>query len=174
MEDVVDEKGKKVRVINPETGTEEDVKEAVIATEGVNLIAIRDYQHIINPHTIYTNSVHDMMKFYGIEAARVVIIKEISNVFSSHGISVDNRHINLLADAMTLSGKYLGFSRNGVVKESSSLLAKMSFETVMSFLREGTLHGEADDLKGVSARIVAGVRGTIGTGGFDVVMPVGS
>ena len=172
MEEVIDADGKKTMILNAENGEEESLKEPVITTAGVNLAAMRDHQGVLNPHTLYTNSVHDMLKNYGIEAARMVIIKEISGVFGGHGISVDNRHINLIADAMTQSGKYLPFSRHGVVTESSSVLAKMSFETIMSFLREGMMMGEADDLKGPSARIVAGQSGLIGTGSFDVVMPV--
>ncbi len=172
MEEVADADGKKIMTLNTENGEEEPLKEPVITTEGVNLAAMRDHQDRLNPHALYTNSVHDMLKHYGIEAARMVVIKEISGVFAGHGISVDNRHINLIADAMTQTGKYLPFSRHGVVTESSSVLAKMSFETIMSFLREGMMMGEADDLKGPSARIIAGRSGLIGTGSFDVVMPV--
>ncbi|KAI9877255.1 MAG: hypothetical protein M1823_007133, partial [Watsoniomyces obsoletus] len=148
MENILDANGKIVKTTNPDTGEEEDAKEPIITTQGVNLVAMRDNQHIINPNTIRTNSVHDMMKYYGIEAARVTIINEISAVFSGHGITVDNRHINLIADAMTQTGRYLPFSRHGVLKESSSVLAKMSFETVMGFLREGVLGGGEDDLSG--------------------------
>ena len=172
MEDVKTPDGKLVKILNPETGKEEDAKEAVVTTEGVNLIKMRDFQDVINPHTIYTNSVHDMLNHYGVEAARMTIVKEIDGVFKGHGISVDNRHINLIADAMTHTGKYLPFSRHGIVKESGSMLAKMSFETVMGFLKDAVMYGETDPLLGPSARIVAGRRGTIGTGAFDIVMPV--
>ncbi|ETN41028.1 uncharacterized protein HMPREF1541_02962 [Cyphellophora europaea CBS 101466] len=172
MEDVKDSAGKLLRRKDATTGEEETVQEPVVTTEGVNLSAMWDQQHIINPHVLYTNSVHDMLRFYGVEAARTVIIKEVAGVFAGHGISVDNRHINLIADAMTQSGTYLPFSRHGIVKESGSVLAKMSFETVMTFLKEAVLMGEHDPLLGPSARIVAGKRGTIGTGGFDLVAPV--
>lgn len=156
---------------NPETG--EDVTEDTITTAGVNLLAMRDYQDIINPHTLYTNSVHAMLRFYGVEAARATIVKEIDSVFKGHGITVDMRHLLLIGDAMTQSGAYMAFSRNGVVKESGSILAKMSFETVMGFLKEAVLEGEEDNLMGPSARIVVGKRGGMGTGCFDVVVPVG-
>ncbi|KIX03445.1 uncharacterized protein Z518_06997 [Rhinocladiella mackenziei CBS 650.93] len=172
MEDVLGPDGKPVMRNNKETGEPEPVKEPVITTEGVNLLAIRDYQDQIYPHSIYTNSVHDMLKYYGVEAARMTIVKEIDGVFKGHGISVDLRHLNLIADAMTQSGFYQPFSRHGLVKESGSVLAKMSFETVMGFLRDAVLFGESDPLLGPSARIVAGRRGNVGTGAFDVVMPV--
>lgn len=172
MEEVQGPDGKPLKQTNPETNEEESVKEPVITTEGVNLIAMRDYQDQIYPHSIYTNSVHDMLKFYGVEAARMTIIKEIDGVFKGHGISVDQRHLNLIADAMTQSGSYQPFSRHGLVREGGSILAKMSFETVMGFLKDAMLYGESDPLLGPSARIVAGRRGNIGTGAFDVVVPV--
>lgn len=172
MEDVHSADGKVRKVVNPDTGKEDDVKEPVITTQGVNLMAMREYQDVINPHSLYTNSVHDMLMLYGVEAARSTIIKEISGVFISHGIAVDNRHINLIADAMTHSGSYKAFSRHGLVKEGGSVLSKMSFETVMGFLKDAVLYGENDDLSGPSARIVAGRRSNIGTGSFDIVMPV--
>ena len=148
--------------------------ENIITTSGVNLLAMRDYQDIINPHTLYTNSIHAMLNLYGVEAARAVIVTEIDSVFKGHGISVDLRHLLLIGDAMTQSGGYQPFSRNGVVRESGSVLAKMSFETVMGFLRDAVLEGEVDGLTGPSARIVAGKRGAVGTGSFDVVVPIGT
>ena len=172
MEEVHGVDGKPLKEVNPETGMEEPVKEPVITAEGVNLLAMRDFQDQIYPHSIYTNSVHDMLRYYGVEAARATIVKEIDGVFKSHGISVDIRHLNLIGDAMTNSGGYQSFSRHGLVKEGGSVLAKMSFETVMGFLKDAVLFGERDPLLGPSARIVAGRRGNIGTGSFDVVMPV--
>ena len=172
MEEVHGLDGKPLKTVNPDTGLEEPVKEAVITAEGVNLLAMRDFQDQIYPHSIYTNSVNDMIKYYGVEAARATIVKEIDTVFKGHGISVDVRHLNLIGDAMTHSGGYLPFSRHGLVKEGGSVLAKMSFETVMGFLKDAVLYGERDPLLGPSARIVAGRRGNIGTGAFDVVMPV--
>ncbi|RMD40401.1 hypothetical protein DV735_g4715, partial [Chaetothyriales sp. CBS 134920] len=165
--------GKVLKQVNPSTGREEDVKEAVLTMQGVNLLAMRDFQDAINPHTLYTNSIVDMLIFYGVEAARMAIIKEISSVFAGHGIAVDNRHINLIADAMTQSGSYRPFSRHGVVRESGSTLAKMSFETVMGVLHDSVLSGDSDPLLGPSARIVAGRRANMGTGSFDLVMDVG-
>lgn len=174
MEPVTGPDGKAVKkeVTDPDTGEThmEEVKEPVVSTTGVNLMALRDLQHVINPHTIRTNSVHDMLRLYGVEAARSTIINEISGVFKGHGIAVDLRHIMLIADAMTHTGGYKPFSRHGIVKESGSVLAKMSFETVMGFIKEAVMFGEADGLEGPSARIVVGRRGNMGTGAFDVVL----
>ena len=137
------------------------------------MLAAGDFQDIIYPYSVYTNSVYHMLKFYGVEAARNTIIREIDEVFQGHSISVNNRHLNLIADAMTHSGDYDAFSRHGLVKNSGSVLAKMSFETVFGFLKEAVLDGDADYLTGPSSKIVVGKRGTMGTGSFEVIAPVG-
>lgn len=145
---------------------------AHVVTDGVNLLAMRDYQDIIKPHSLYTNSIHHMLKLYGVEAARASIIREMTEVFEGHSISVDNRHLNLIGDVMTQSGDFRAFNRNGLVKDSSSPLAKMSFETTVGFLKDAVLERDFDNLAGPSSRIVTGRAGTVGTGGFDVLAPV--
>ncbi len=42
-----------------------------------------------------------MLMNYGVEAARACIVREISSVFKVYGISVDKRHLGLIADYMT-------------------------------------------------------------------------
>ncbi|KAK2739653.1 hypothetical protein FQN57_006485 [Myotisia sp. PD_48] len=146
---------------------------AYVSTEGVNLIAMRDYQDIIDPHTVYTNSISHMLMLYGVEAARASIVREMATVFDSHGIKVDNRHLNLIGDAMTQAGGFRPFNRMGLVKDSTSPLMKMSFETTVRFLRDAVLERDWDNLENPSSRIVVGRVGTIGTGAFDVLAPVG-
>lgn len=145
---------------------------AYVVTDGVNLLAMRDYQDVIKPHSIYTNSIHHMLTLYGVEAARASIVREMAEVFQGHSISVDNRHLNLIGDVMTHSGGFRAFNRNGLVKDSSSPLAKMSFETTVGFLKDAVLERDFDNFKSPSSRIVAGRVGDIGTGGFDVLAPV--
>ncbi|PWY66439.1 beta and beta-prime subunits of DNA dependent RNA-polymerase [Aspergillus heteromorphus CBS 117.55] len=145
---------------------------AHVITEGVNLLAMRDYQDIIKPHSLYTNSIHDMLNLYGVEAARASIVREMDEVFKGHSISVDNRHLNLIGDVMTQSGGFRPFNRNGLVKDGSSPLAKMSFETTVGYLKEAVIERDWDNLKSPSSRIVVGRTGTVGTGAFDVLAPV--
>ncbi|KAJ5147063.1 DNA-directed RNA polymerase I subunit [Penicillium atrosanguineum] len=145
---------------------------ACVMTDGVNLMAMRDYQDIIKPHSLYTNSVHDMLNLYGVEAARATIVREMDAVFKGHSISVDNRHLNLIGDVMTQSGGFKAFSRNGLVKDSTSPFARMSFETTVGALKDAVLERDSDNLQGPSSRIVVGRSGTVGTGAFDVLAPV--
>lgn len=58
----------------------------------------------------------EMADVLGIEAGRVSIVEEIRGVMESHGITVDARHVLLLADTMTFTGKILGNTRHGLVK----------------------------------------------------------
>ncbi|KAJ5291932.1 hypothetical protein N7478_001183 [Penicillium angulare] len=145
---------------------------ATVLTEGVNLLAMREYQDVIKPHSIYCNSIHDMLHYYGVEAARATIVREMDAVFKGHSISVDNRHLNLIGDVMTQSGGFKAFSRNGLVKDATSAFARMSFETTVGALKEAVLERDVENLKGPSARIVVGRSGTVGTGAFDVLAPV--
>jgi len=154
---------------NPITG--EETISPVVITEGVNLTAMHDYQNALNPHKIFTNDIAAMLRLYGVEACRANIILEMDSVFKGHGITVDNRHLNLIADMMTKGGGFSPFSRNGL-KGSVSPFMKMSFETTVGFLRDALLDGDWDDLKGPSGRIVVGKASTVGTGAFDVLMPV--
>ncbi|EER26659.1 DNA-directed RNA polymerase II largest subunit, putative [Coccidioides posadasii C735 delta SOWgp] len=146
---------------------------AHILTDGVNLLAMRDYQHIINMHTLYSNSIHHMLTLYGVEAARASIVREMDSVFKSHSIAVDNRHLNLIGDVMTQSGGFRPFNRMGIVKDSTSPFMKMSFETTVRFLRDAVLERDWDNLAAPSSRIVMGRVSTVGTGSFDVLAPVG-
>ncbi|OQD78344.1 hypothetical protein PENDEC_c001G02119 [Penicillium decumbens] len=145
---------------------------ACVMTDGVNLMAMRDHQDIIKPHSLYTNSIHDMLNLYGVEAARATIVREMDAVFKGHSISVDNRHLNLIGDVMTQSGGFKAFSRNGLVKDATSPFARMSFETTVGALKDAVLERDTDNLKGPSSRIVVGRSGTVGTGAFDILAPV--
>ena len=153
------------------TYVEEKDKTPYIITEGVNLTAMRDYQHVIDPTRMLTNDIAAMLTLYGVEAARATIIQEIHAVFQGHSISVDNRHLNLIADVMTRGGGFSPFNRMGM-KGGVSPFMKMSFETTVGFLKDAVLDGDWDDLTGPSARIVMGKVGKVGTGAFDVLMPV--
>ncbi|KAG9698358.1 beta and beta-prime subunits of DNA dependent RNA-polymerase, partial [Aureobasidium melanogenum] len=154
---------------DPSTGKEIDVD--VIMTEGENLAAMRLHQGVLNPNRFFTNDIAAMLRLYGVEACRASIVREVSAVFGGHGISVDQRHLNLIADYMTRGGGYQAFSRQGI-KGNTSPFMKMSFETTVGFLRDAVMEEDFDDLSGPSARIVVGKIGRIGTGGFDVMMPV--
>ena len=117
------------------------------------------------------NDIAAVLQLYGVEAARATIVREMHSVFSGHGIAVDNRHLNLIADVMTRGGGYKAFNRMGM-RSSVSPFMKMSFETTVGYLRDAVLEDEVETLKNPSARIVVGKLSGVGTGAFDVLCPV--
>ncbi|KAL8654413.1 MAG: hypothetical protein Q9226_003447 [Calogaya cf. arnoldii] len=143
----------------------------LVLTQGVNLKAMHNYQSIINPHKIFSNDIAAMLDLYGVEAARNTIIREVDGVFKSHSISVDMRHLNLIADFMTRGGGFSPFNRIGISSAVSPFM-KMSYETTLQFVASAVLAGDWDTLDGPSARIVTGRVSKVGTGSFDVFMPV--
>jgi DNA-directed RNA polymerase I subunit RPA1 len=154
---------------DPTTG--KNIEVPVIHTAGVNLKAMQSYARYINPNSISTNDIAAMLMIYGVEACRATIIQELSGVFGGHGISVDHRHLNLIADHMTRGGGFVGFNRTGLTGSVSPFM-KMSFETTVGFLRDAVSEGDWDDLSSPSSRIVIGRMSKVGTGAFDVLTQV--
>lgn len=78
-------------------------------------------------HTV-SNNVIEVYNTLGIEAARETIMSEIKMVMENHGMSVDYRHIMLLAAQMTHTGEVLGITRHGLSKMKQSVLNLASVE----------------------------------------------
>ena len=81
---------------------EGDVKDKTIhiATEGVNLRGIWQHDDVIDINRVSSNDIGAILATYGVEAARMTIMGEIGKVFAVYGISVDPRHLALIADYM--------------------------------------------------------------------------
>lgn len=140
----------------------------VLITEGVNFEALWNEDMFVNVDGITSNDVSAVLHTYGVEAARQTIVNEINNVFQTYAISVNTRHLDLIADMMTREGTYLPFSRQGLDSSTSPFL-KMSFESTCQFLVKTVLNGDSEDLRSPSARIVVGRPFTGGTGAFDLL-----
>jgi len=62
-------------------------------------------------------------------------------VFAAYGITVNYRHLSLLADYMTCDGKYKPFNQTGL-RSHSSALQKMTYEASTKFLKETMMAGK--------------------------------
>lgn len=69
-------------------------------TNGVNFQSLWKYDKLIDINNIYSNDIGAILKTYGVEAARMAIIREVSEVFGLYGIKIDIRHLSLVADYM--------------------------------------------------------------------------
>ena len=88
---------------------------------------------------------------------------------SNHGIEVNNRHIELLADNMTLTGLVLGNTRQGLERMKESVFSLASFERTGEHLHDGAYYGKKDVINGVSDSIICGKGIRIGTGAFKLL-----
>ncbi|WP_407376197.1 DNA-directed RNA polymerase subunit A'' [Methanobrevibacter sp.] len=154
-----------------EENTEVDFeqKEWIIHTEGSNLKEILDMDGIDSVRTT-TNNIHEIGEVLGIEAARQSIINEAQNTLSEQGLSVDVRHIMLVADIMTSEGVVKSIGRHGISGEKSSVLARAAFEETGKHLLNASIRGEVDDLTGIIENIIIGQPIPLGTGSVGVKM----
>lgn len=118
---------------------------------------------------VTSNHVVAVEKTLGIEAARATIMSEIKSTMESHGMTIDERHVKLLADCMTSTGSVLGITRFGISKMRTSTLMLASFEMTVDHLFHAAIHSKRDDIIGVSERIIMGVPIPLGTGLFQML-----
>ena len=144
-------------------------EEWVIHTEGSNLKEILSFEGIDARRTT-TNSIREIEDVLGIEAARQSIINEANNTLSEQGLTVDVRHIMLVADIMTSEGEVKSIGRHGISGEKSSVLARAAFEETGKHLLNASIRGEVDDLTGIIENIIIGQPIPLGTGSVGVKM----
>ena len=153
----------KVIIRKAEIGANES--EFVIHTEGSNLKDIFKEEGIDKTRTT-TNNIHEIEMVLGIEAARNAIVQELNKTLSEQGLSVDIRHIMLVADMMTSEG----IGRHGISGQKSSVLARAAFEETGKHLLHASLRGETDGLNGIIENIIIGQPIPLGTGSVSVTM----
>ncbi|XP_055626867.1 DNA-directed RNA polymerase I subunit RPA1 [Toxorhynchites rutilus septentrionalis] len=138
-----------------------------LKTDGINIYAMTKYSKILDLNRLYSNDIHAVAKTYGIEAASRVIVKEVQNVFKVYGITINPRHLLLVADYMTVDGTFNSMSRKGM-ENNASPLQQISFESSIQFLKAAALNGNNDHLDSPSSRLMVGQLCKSGTGSFGV------
>lgn len=142
--------------------------EYVIYTEGTNLASMLD-NDFVDPNRTKTNSINETYNVLGIEAARNAIIHEAKNTLDEQGLTVDIRHIMLVADIMTNDGEVKAIGRHGISGRKSSVLARAAFEITSAHLLKAGITGETDSLDGVAENIIVGQPVTVGTGAVKLI-----
>jgi DNA-directed RNA polymerase subunit A" len=144
----------------------------VIYSEGSNLEKVLDVEGV-DIYRTTTNDIQAVGRVLGIEAARNMIIQEAYNTLMEQGLSVDLRHIMVVADVMTADGTIRAIGRHGVSKEKESVLSRAAFEITVSHLLQASKRGETDMLGGVAENIIVGQPVNLGTGAVELVMKTG-
>ncbi|AOL16110.1 DNA-directed RNA polymerase subunit A'' [Sulfolobus sp. A20] len=143
--------------------------EYVIITDGSNLSGVLGVKGV-DSSKIETNNIREVEEVFGIEAAREMIIREISKVLSEQGLDVDYRHILLVADVMTRTGVVRQIGRHGVTGEKGSVLARAAFEVTVKHLLDAAARGDLEEFKGVVENIIIGHPIKLGTGIVELTM----
>ncbi len=138
-------------------------KDFIILTAGSNLKDVLEVKGIDNKK-VFTNNVHEIAEVLGIESAREAINLEIKKVLDSQGLDIDERHLDLISDAMTNTGVIKGVTRMGIISNKSSIFARAAFETPDKQFVNATIQGKKDDLASVIENIILNQPVPVGTG----------
>ena len=142
--------------------------EYVIYSEGSNLEGVLEIAGVDAARTT-TNSVFEIYKVFGVEAARAALVQEASRTLAEQGLGVDIRHLMLVSDVMTNEGDIRAIGRHGISGKKTSVLARAAFEITAAHLLRAAITGEVDELKGVAENIIVGQPITLGTGAVNLV-----
>ncbi len=142
---------------------EDTIDEYVLYTEGSSLKHIADLDGVDMTRST-TNNINEIYEVFGIEAARNSIIKEATDTLREQGLSVDVRHIMLVADIMTVDGEVKAIGRHGISGEKASVLARAAFEVTVNHLLDAGTRGDIDELRGVTENVIVGQPIQLGTG----------
>lgn len=148
----------------------DDGEEFILYTEGSNLKKVLDIEGVDASRTT-CNNIHEIHNNLGIEAAREAIIEETVNTLKEQGLDdVNIRHMMLVADIMTNNGEIESIGRHGISGNKDSVLARAAFEVTVNHLLDAAIHGEVDDLDGVTENVIVGKPIRLGTGDVDLRM----
>ena len=127
----------------------------ILETDGVNLLEVFNSKYVDYKNTI-SNDIIEIYEVLGIEAARQLLIEQITEVIEYEGSYINDRHIELLCDIMTNKGILTAINRQGINRGDIGPLAKCSFEDTTDQLIKAGIFGEKDKLNGVSSNIMMG------------------
>jgi len=143
--------------------------EWIIKTFGSNLKEILKVPEVDTTRT-FTNDLFEILNILGVEAARNAVINESLMTLKDQGLSVDVRHLMLVADIMTADGTLRGVNRYGVTKGKKSVLARASFEVALKHLFNAAVHREIDELKSIVENVMINQPAPVGTGMLKLVV----
>jgi DNA-directed RNA polymerase subunit A" len=148
-------------------------EEFVLYTEGSAFGDVLDIEGVDASRTT-CNNVHEIYRNLGVEAARESIIDETMDTLAEQGLDeVNIRHLMLVADIMTNEGTIESIGRHGISGSKDSVLARAAFEVTVSHLLDAAIHGEIDELDGVTENVIVGKPIKLGTGDVNLRMNAG-
>jgi DNA-directed RNA polymerase subunit A" len=160
------------RVVIRKEETEQG-EEFILYSEGSAFGDVLDIEGVDASRTT-CNNIHEIYRNLGVEAARESIIEETMNTLEEQGLGdVNIRHLMLVADIMTNEGTIESIGRHGISGSKDSVLARAAFEVTVSHLLDAAIHGEIDELDGVTENVIVGKPIKLGTGDVNLRMTSG-
>ena len=147
----------------------EIVKKNILICDGQNLLELFNNQYVDEFNTI-SNDINEVYDVLGIEAAREILIQEITEVVEHAGEYINPRHIEILCDTMSCKGSLTSINRQGINRGDVGPLAKCSFEDTTDQLIKAGIFAEKDNLLGVSSNIMMGQTINSGTGYCKILL----
>jgi DNA-directed RNA polymerase beta' subunit len=144
---------KDTQKVQMKDGKYEQLDQYILDTDGSNFIKVANHP-AVDPTRLYTTNVHDIMDILGLEAVRAIILSELNALFDAVGVNY--RHLGILCDMMTRTGRLMSIDRYGINKNDIGPIAKMSFEETEKITLKAALFGEVDPVTGVSASVMTG------------------
>ncbi|WP_058994038.1 DNA-directed RNA polymerase subunit A'' [Haloarcula sp. CBA1127] len=145
-------------------------EEFVLYTEGSDFGEVLDIEGVDASRTT-CNNIHEIYRELGVEAARETLINETMNTLEEQGLDdVNVRHLMLVADIMTNEGTIESIGRHGISGSKDSVLARAAFEVTVNHLLDAAIHGEVDELDGVTENVIVGKPIKLGTGDVNLRM----
>jgi DNA-directed RNA polymerase beta' subunit len=138
-------------------------KNWVITTKGSNLREMVKHP-LVDASKLTTNHLWDVYEVFGIQAARNFLRSEFQKL-----LSVSGRHLDLLINAMTHSGKPQAVTRYGIDRKQVGALAKVAFEQPFDNFFHSATTAEKEDMKGNSSAITVGRASAMGSGYTQLV-----
>ena len=131
-----------------------------------NLIKMDD----IDMTRSYSNNLYEILKYFGIEAVRSHIIKELIHLIKSTDSYIDLRHITLIADWMTMFGYITPFTLKGMKSHELGSLANAALREPTKALQEESILNRTDYLNNISSAMTVGNPVKIGTGLVNLIV----
>mmetsp|Transcript_40063 Transcript_40063/g.64251 ORF Transcript_40063/g.64251 Transcript_40063/m.64251 type:complete len:1504 (+) Transcript_40063:2494-7005(+) len=130
---------------------------------GINLVKTLTHPWIDSSLT-YCNDVNCFYDNFGIEAARLLFIKELKKILEFDNSYINQHHISCLADYSTNTGRPNAINRYGLKVQSLSTLQECSFEETMKTLLKASVETKVDRFSSITETIIFGKESNFGTG----------
>ena len=162
----------KIKELNKKTESIETKKKIVLDTSGTNLHDVLLKNEFIDIQKTISNNIHEVYEILGVEAARELLKIEIYEVLNQSGVYVNDSHLNLLVDNMTLNGGLISINRYGISKSDNGILKMASFEEPHEHFTNAAIHNLKDEMNSITSNVIMGQSCKFGTGMPELVFDI--